>query len=715
MKITLNNIATFHESPKTLETDKKVNLVYGLNGTGKTTISDFLYYHKEEKERFKDCKLEGVDNEKILVYNQSFVQDNFHNRDNLKEIFTLSKENKKAEEEIKKANNAVNKKQEEKSEKEKQKQRLENEKKERLENIKNTVWKIKTTYSDDGKVLGFCLEGLKGSKESLFEHIDKIQDSETKPGQTAEDLKEEALHIIGESVEEYGELPLVNINVGDIESHSIFSEVIVGKKDSPVADLIRNLGNSDWVKQGINYLPEIDSDTEQCPFCQQETITKKIAQDIKNYFDEIYEKKIEKIKEIRVQYGQVSLPVIDTYKAHPLMQKRKDRFENLYNELKYLLNKNRSKIAFKLREPSQKIELVTSTDKLKELNELIKEINNEIKNHNKQIHDKEKTQQAIKNIFWKIMRYEYNAQIITYHGEEKRICSKIKQLENNIKDIDSKIEEQRKGIVNQQKNMVNIEEAIKNINAGLYELGIEGFIIKKHEGNSYRIVRNGTNDGQYPTLSEGEKMIITFLYFMELCKGKESKEEEIKDKIVIIDDPVSSLSHTYIFNLSQWIKKYFFKGDYKHIIVLTHSLYFFHELIRGAQNKNIFRLTKSSSKGTQILGMDEDEIKNEYESYWQVIKDHDNSRSTNAFLAISMRNILEHFFGFINKENIDFLETLGEDKEFIYFKRYMNKNIHSDAVNITDFKEIDHGHFKEAFRKVFREAGYEEHYEKMMS
>lgn len=40
----------------------------------------------------------------MLVYNEDFVSDNFYTKDELKGIFTLSKENKDASEKIEKAN-----------------------------------------------------------------------------------------------------------------------------------------------------------------------------------------------------------------------------------------------------------------------------------------------------------------------------------------------------------------------------------------------------------------------------------------------------------------------------------------------------------------------------------------------------------------------------------------------------------------------------------
>ena len=44
----------------------------------------------------------------------------------------------------------------------------------------------------------------------------------------------------------------------------------------------------------------------------------------------------------------------------------------------------------------------------------------------------------------------------------------------------------------------------------------------------------------------------------------------------------------------------------------------------------------------------------------------------------------------------------------------MNRESHSDVVNISDYKEFNHENFKEAFKKVFELTGYIDHYKKMM-
>jgi wobble nucleotide-excising tRNase len=113
------------------------------------------------------------------------------------------------------------------------------------------------------------------------------------------------------------------------------------------------------------------------------------------------------------------------------------------------------------------------------------------------------------------------------------------------------------------------------------------------------------------------------------------------------------------------------------------------------------------------------EIQNDYQSYWQIIKDcneDDISIIPKSLLANSMRNILEYFFGFIEGQSLNnAMQKIDREQKYQFFIRYMHRESHSEAVNISDTKEIDPKIFKEAFRKIFEESGYIEHYNKMMS
>lgn len=96
-EIHMNAVASFKKATS-LVTDRKINLIYGLNGTGKSTISNFFYEPNDSA--FILCKKVPAASVPVLVYNQAFIRDNFYVADRLQGIFSLSKENKEAEQKI---------------------------------------------------------------------------------------------------------------------------------------------------------------------------------------------------------------------------------------------------------------------------------------------------------------------------------------------------------------------------------------------------------------------------------------------------------------------------------------------------------------------------------------------------------------------------------------------------------------------------------------
>lgn len=222
----------------------------------------------------------------------------------------------------------------------------------------------------------------------------------------------------------------------------------------------------------------------------------------------------------------------------------------------------------------------------------------------------------------------------------------------------------------------------------------------------------------FKTLSEGEKMVISFLYFMELCKGETTIESSTTGKIVVIDDPISSLSHIYVFNIGRLIHNEFLRTKkYEQIFVLTHSLYFFYELTNTnhkerEETQKLIRLCKNAD-GSSFVSMKYEEIQNDYQAYWQIVKDR---AQAPALIANCMRNIIEYFFNFVEK--LDFPQVFQkpelQDIRFLAFNRYMNRESHSKGQNIFDIKEFDYDSFRDAFKLVFEIEGYPEHYQKMM-
>ena len=74
----------------------KINLIFGNNGTGKTTLSRAL-----KDKRIESVSGESINNLNFVVYNVDYVKENFSEKENFPGIFTLGKNNIEIENEIK--------------------------------------------------------------------------------------------------------------------------------------------------------------------------------------------------------------------------------------------------------------------------------------------------------------------------------------------------------------------------------------------------------------------------------------------------------------------------------------------------------------------------------------------------------------------------------------------------------------------------------------
>ena len=712
-----------------LETDKNVNLIYGLNGSGKSTLSEYL--RNIEHPNYNRCSISPVINsevEEILVYNEAYVNEIFYSSETQKGIFSLSKENSDARKQIDDANKNLTIQTKLLSEN----QKLIEDHTKDWEKIKKTIfstfWDIKKKYSGGDRILEYCLDGLKGSMESLGNYIINQPCPADKPEESIENLRDNLQRLSEANGVPLPTIPLIDFKVAEIEGDSIFKEVITGNANSRVARLIDELHNSDWVKAGMDY-----ETNGVCPFCQRE-YTDNIISDLKQYFNADYEKSIEYIKSKGVFYGEsVKRIILGDYSHITIVKPQWEILQQKIERLKEVANSNLNAIREKYKNPSQIVVLEDTSALLSEVIETINAANAIISQFNNKLATLANERKNIKSKFWEIIRYEYNQTIIDYKSQKNIFDSKHKELTQNRKTIEDTIAKLRNTIEDQQKKIVNIEEAIDHINSMLVDMGIVDFkIIKyKEEESLYRIVRDGSDTPVFRTLSEGERTIISVLYFIETCRGLLDKNKANKKKIIVIDDPVSSLSNMYIFNIGRLIRNIFYpeiKKDkdtkalfivpkYEQIFILTHSLYFFYEMTEMTEEKRhlfqaLHRISKNEN-GSRIDTMRYEHIQSDYQAYWMTIRD---SNTHPALIANCMRNIIEYFFNFVEKRDLNnvFNQDKFKDPKYQAFQRYINRESHSLGQNIFDFKEFDYAIFMDALKHVFIETGYSEHYNKMM-
>lgn len=713
----MSAVASFRATAS-LSTDRKVNLVYGLNGTGKSTLSEFLY--RPDDSRFANCRILPEVTDRILVYNQSFVRDHFYESDNLTGIFSLSKENKVAEAKISKAQKQMTTLLESLSTKLQEISVAQEAFDKKRADAADAIWEIKTSYCGGDRVLEYCLDGLKGQKEKLFSHVLSLPKPSVEPQVAILQLKKDVEALKDTSAKPLDELPALTFAHHSVESHPVLSKSIIGNADSAIAELIEKLQNSDWVKEGLQYLPEkIPEQSSACPFCQERTITSALVQNIKDYFDDAYMADVSTVSSLEDSYRAAVENMADTsvYANHALAVDSRTEIEKLDSDCLQLLEANLRKLASKLKNPRTEITLEDSRPAFIAFNEVVSRVNVQIQQHNAKIADREASLEALKSKFWELMRWQYDQTVSRYLTDKEEADTGIAALSGEKSSIENEIDAQKNVISTAQMGTVNIDQAVESINGRLLDLGIEDFSIKKHSDTLYRIVRQADLHDAFHTLSEGEKMIISFLYFCELSLGRLSADDTSVQRIAVIDDPISSMSHIYIFNVGQLIRRLFFQSSsFTQVFVLTHSLYFFYELAdtnheRREHNQKLFRMVKNSA-GSQIQEMKYEEIQNDYQAYWAVIND---PGQPPALLANCMRNIIEYFFNFVKKKDLNNVFQMPElqDTKYQAFCRYVNRESHSLGQNILDLKEFDYDVFREGLRLVFEKTGYSDHYNEM--
>ncbi len=181
------------------------------------------------------------------------------------------------------------------------------------------------------------------------------------------------------------------------------------------------------------------------------------------------------------------------------------------------------------------------------------------------------------------------------------------------------------------------------------DYGFQGFNIREKVGtpNVYEVIR--PNGSIAENLSEGERNFIAFLYFYHLVKGSETADGGLRDKIVVIDDPVSSMDSSSLFIVSALVREmieicqnnavereHIVHGNFiKQIFILTHNAYFHREvtynqvkhyhyvnfyLICKMDNKSSIRLCEDKNPDIPTEKINVNPVQNSYAALWEEYK-----------------------------------------------------------------------------------------------
>ncbi|RNA75411.1 AAA family ATPase [[Curtobacterium] plantarum] len=704
-----------------IDLSKKINLIYGQNGSGKSTISG--YFYKPTETAYNHCRLIGQDDYRYIVYNSQFIEDSFYNESEQPGIFTLSQENKDIMEAINDNEAKLIKLKKLLAQKDVVLEKKDEMILKVIESCQSNIWNKASHIRKKDGGLGELMAGYL-QKSSFFHKInDQIDMEELNTDEiineynilkTNRNTKYSLLEVPSPPFISEAELELLSVS-------------LLPSGNSYLSLLIEEMGNSDWVRAGLNYTHE-----KKCPFCQEDTINESFKDEIKNIFDDTYNEKSTALKILLSRFNKECDDFVDNVKstiASNSFITDKLEINELLDQVCLYFNANLGLIKEKVEKPSLSINAIVESSSINLLLEKVERYNSEIKQINMKVDSYDTSIAEIKERLWKSLRYQCNDLILTKDEQLTELYSEKEGEINNKNKIYKEITSLNENISTLRRQVSNIDETIKKINRTLSSLGISHFKIKKsEEKNFFQICRESGSTGDiYKTLSEGEKTLITFLYFLELCNGRlDNANENNNEKLIVIDDPISSLSHDYIYEVASLIHHRIIKNsDAAKLVVLTHNLFFFQELIKLAPLKTdafikkyqLHRVIKD--KYSNVLKIERDAIKNEYEALWMVLKDVKKGLISSVILPNVMRNILEYYFSFSCKmerlsEELDKLVDTEIDMNYKTFYRYINRGSHSDSINISNLGQISSKKYLEMFEEIFKKTNDDQHFNKML-
>ncbi len=672
--ISIADIATYGSTPETLSDLKDINYIFGSNGAGKTTIGRVI----ADELSHSTCVITWKRGIKLqtLVYNQQFIERNFLPSTELKGVFTLGEHQVDTIQRIDRAKNEVAKRiatianlttqlmgANGKEGKQGERDRLQTK-------FQDKCWQQKLKL--DGKLMQ---EALRGSMKGKLSFCEKILEESTKQRGTVEtlenlELKAESLFSSMPTEAVYFNVDLTSLTT--LETNAILEKRIFGKEDVDIAAMIQKLNNSDWVREGRAFFEKND---DICPFCQQKT-SSEFSKSLGEYFDETFSSEVRAFNEFVEEYEakafllekQLSslIEVGSTFLDIDRLKRVKDLID-----ANVVINKQR--LSEKQKEVSQIVQLESLVPFFSELKAIFDSANDQIRSHNQIVANLTAERNKFKGEVWTYILAELAVELADYRLERGKLDTAINALEKRIQEVTNEKTEKEREIRELESGITSIVPTINAINELLLAYGFRGFKLAQADGGrTYKLIRADGTDAM-ATLSEGEKTFITFLYFYHLLKGSASETGITANRVVVFDDPVSSLDSNVLFIVSSLIRAVFDEirkgsGLVKQVFVLTHNIYF-HKEVTYSSNRDgdkrlkdeTFWIVRKPSTVSSIEYFESNPIRTSYQWLWEEVR---RRTPSNFGIQNNLRRILEYYFKILGGVNFEALidKFTGSDR-----------------------------------------------------
>ena len=745
-----------------------VNFFFGNNGTGKSTIAKAIQSGTGVTHAPGRSHADYIP----LVYNQDFINRNVASYHSLPGVFTINDVNVRIQEQID------------------EKSALQSAARKASTDASAEYEKKKGIRDDLQKQL---FKDCWDKTSNLREQFDETQEGKKKSRQFTEEVQRHSPvehdldelrrmcdAAFSETAKRYTRFnTIVDTSILDeIEDSDILGVVIVNAAQTEFASFLNDLGATEWFRQGhAAYHEKADG---RCPYCSrhlQDGFEKMIA----DSFDNRYERNLQRLNTFLNAYRNTANALFvplsqvpqDIYPAVKIKQ-----YQDKLTTLKAVIATNIDLIKEKQEDPTKVVSLEPTATLMQELSDLIDGYNKLIDQNNAIVDAGPKKKKECRDQVFEHMAFVLRDVFEAYNRSVTALGLEMQNLQTTINKQNETVEIIQGELRYLHSQTVETETAITNINTILRDAGFQGFEVRPHcevmfteNGTevflpqpplNYEVVR--TDTGLIATdLSEGEKNFLAFLYFQQRVLGSESANGDDRQKIVVIDDPVSSMDSGALFIIGEQVRKMIeicrnnadnrdavMKGNFiKQIFILTHNAYFHREityphahryefvsfyLVKKRENRSSVDLKRRRDPDCPTEWMNVNPVKNSYAALWDEYKELKDATSAIPLINV-IRRILEYYFLQIcGYDGSQLRRTiLEEHKPDLTHDAYGNEDYTkfdmattmlsyiaattygvNDGLHYVD-DVIDIEQCRETFREIFHHMGQDQHFKMMMN
>ena len=583
----------FGEKPHPLELFPKdshrVSLIYGKNGSGKSTVANAFKNYSDISET-PELTVNLVDykksimlsetsedeyyglRENIYVFNEDYIMNNVGFKDDgLETIVLFGKQNKAADDIAsiqEKLDITLEKKEELSKLIETSQNKLKGTKKE-LEKVLKTDWASKDAEIKQNKtnsavndsvikeLYSLKCEETIGDLQKQFEELSQKYHSLTT------DKKDYPLVINVKRYSREKEIKLSAILEKQLE------KISVDDKDKMILmELQKDLNHTNDLNNVLS------NSTSYCPFCYQviegnykETLLKIIKSVLNSDVDE----HIKELDEVKIKNYSFDVTPFETLNRDQcsLINKQLEvvnRIISLYNER--IEEKKKSIYA------SLKIEMLNLTQEVNILYELIQRLFDLRAEYYSSFSEVDSIKERLIILNKKIARKNYESKFDTYY----QLKAKCEVEEADLLILNKQIDEFQGAIEKLEAEKRNVEVSVDYMNSALEYIFFAKNRMEIEIDSGRYIIKSKGNDVKPVYVSCGERNIIALCYFFsKMMEGLKENELYTRESLVIIDDPVSSFDYDNRIGIISYLKQQTSKilrhNPNSRIIFFSHDLY----------------------------------------------------------------------------------------------------------------------------------------------